>query len=92
MDRRAVGKRFECAFAHLGLASPETWGTVRGGETGEAQTVVSVVEREDVRRAYRRLLLRAHPDRNGGRSEAYEALIEARDAAYAVIDERDLLA
>lgn len=92
MDRRAVCKRFECAFAHLGLASPETWGTVRGGETGEAQTVVSVVEREDVRRAYRRLLLRAHPDRNGGRSEAYETLIEARDAAYAVIDERDLLA
>ena len=92
MDRRAVGKRFECAFAHLGLASPETWGTVRGGETGDAQTVVSVVEREDVRRAYRRLLLRAHPDRNGGRSEAYETLIEARDAAYAVIDERDLLA
>ena len=92
MDRRAVDKRFECAFAHLGLASPGTWGTVRRGETGEEETVVSAVEREDVRRAYRRLLLRAHPDRNGGRSEAYETLIEARDAAYALIDERDLLA
>ena len=50
------------------------------------------VTREDVRRAFRKRLVRAHPDRNSGCSRAYDALCAARDAAYDVVDRKDLLA
>jgi len=50
------------------------------------------VTREDVRRAFRKRLVRAHPDRNSGCSRAYDALCAARDAAYDIVDRKDLLA
>jgi len=50
------------------------------------------VTREDVRRAFRKRLVRAHPDRNSGCSRAYDALCAARDAAYDMVDRKDLLA
>ena len=48
--------------------------------------------REDVRRAFRRLVIAAHPDRRNGCSRAYHALVRDRDEAYEAIDRRDLLA
>ena len=65
-------------FAVLGLA-----GDARAGE---------IVTREDVRRAFRERLVRAHPDRNFGCQRAYDELCRARDEAHEVIDRRDLLA
>ena len=50
------------------------------------------IDRETVRRAFRRLVIKAHHDRNDGRSEAYDALCRARDEAYELIDRRDLIA
>ena len=48
--------------------------------------------REDVRRAFRRLVIAAHPDRRNGCSRAYHALVRDRDEAYEAIDRRDVLA
>jgi len=48
--------------------------------------------REDVRRAFRRLVIGAHPDRRNGCAKAYHALVRDRDEAYDAIDRRDLLA
>ena len=52
----------------------------------------STTTREDVRRAFRRLVIGAHPDRRNGCAKAYHALVRDRDEAYDAIDRRDLLA
>ena len=57
---------------------------------GEATTTTTT--REDVRRAFRRLVIDAHPDRRNGCARAYHALVRDRDEAYDAIDRRDLLA
>jgi len=51
-----------------------------------------VPTREMVRNAFRRRLIKAHPDRNGGNCAPYEDLCAARDRAYAIIDRQDILA
>ena len=48
--------------------------------------------REDVRKAFRAHVIRAHPDRNDGDCAPYEQLCAARDRAYEIIDRRDILA
>ena len=50
-----------------------------------------VPTREVVRNAFRRLLIHAHPDRNGGNCAPYEDLCAARDRAYAIVDRQDIL-
>ena len=57
---------------------------------GDATTRTTT--REHVRRAFRRLVIDAHPDRRNGCSRAYHALVRDRDEAYEAIDRRDLLA
>ena len=80
-SRRASARGMEflpACFALLGLD-----GIAREGAS---------VTREDVRRAFRERLVRAHPDRNFGCQRAYDALCRARDEANEAIDRRDLLA
>ena len=62
-----------------------------GFHDSESATTTTVT-REDVRRAFRRLVIRAHPDRRNGCAKAYHALVRDRDEAYDAIDRRDLLA
>ena len=72
-DGVIVASSSSSCFERLGLGDATT------------TTTTTTTTREDVRRAFRRLVIAAHPDRRNGCSRAYHALVRDRDEAYEAI-------